>query len=146
PVGVTLGLQNAQVSAGAAAQLNFFATGGDLAVGAQVVGTGGLVKSGFSGLVLTNATNSYTGGTTINGGSLTIDSFGAVNAFAGGLTIGGGFLKYRGPDAILPGTVVLGGGSATNPGMGGGLSVASGTNLTALSATFSGFGGINKDG
>src|SRR6202011_1478671 len=109
-------------------------------IGAQITTTGGLVASGNSSLYLSNLGNTYTGGTTVNGGSLVVDGLSAINDGAGNtLTLGGGFFKYRGGNATLAGSVVLGGGSAGSPGMGGGISVASGSTLTLPSAGVSGF-------
>ncbi|MBE1206449.1 autotransporter-associated beta strand repeat-containing protein [Aminobacter carboxidus] len=57
----------------------------------ELTGTGGLVKDDYGTLVLGGA-NSYTGGTTIKGGTLSISSDGNLGAASGGLTFVGGIL------------------------------------------------------
>ena len=146
--GLPLGIQTAQLLTGAGntQQLNVFTTGGDLAIGSLVSTTGGLVKSGVGSLYLTDSANTYTGGTTVNGGNLVVSNLSAIdNVAANTLTLSGGFFKYTGPSASLVSSVVLGGGSGSNPGMTGGVSVASGTTLS-LPSGISGPGGILKDG
>lgn len=134
-----------QTGAGNTLELIVHNLAADLNIGAAITTTGGLTKSGTGNLYLTNPANTYTGQTTVNGGKLVIDTLGATNNLLGGLTLGGGYFKYRGPSAMLTGLITLGGGSATNPGMGGGLDVVSGTVLTVPSG-ISGFGGMMKDG
>lgn len=144
-----LGIHNGTIQGGALSNREiFFHTGaGDLNVGASIVTSGGLTKSAAASLYLTNALNTYTGGTTVNAGNLIIDSLGAINDVAlNNVTLGGGFLKYRGPSATLASNVVAAGGSATNSGGTGGINVVSGTTLTLGAGAVSGFGGLMKDG
>ncbi|HEY1376359.1 MAG TPA: autotransporter-associated beta strand repeat-containing protein, partial [Gemmataceae bacterium] len=144
---VPLGIRTATLQTGNAnsQQLNVFAAG-DLAIGATISTTGGLVKSGAGTLYLTNAANTYTGGTTVNGGTLAIDSLGAINnAPTINIALGGGYLKYRGTDATIAGTVSLVGTGTSGAG-GGGLNVVSGTTLTTGAGIISGNGGLLKDG
>jgi len=61
-------------------------------IGAELTGTTQLVKTDAGTLVLTG-TNSYTGGTAINGGTLRIASDGNLGAAAGGLSFNGGTLN-----------------------------------------------------
>src|SRR5207248_631061 len=85
--GQPLGIQTANLLTGGGntQQLNVF-TVGDLAIGAKIsTSLGGLVKSGPGSLYLTNATNSYSGGTTVNAGSLVIDSLADINDAPGNL-------------------------------------------------------------
>ena len=150
--GVVLGIQTAQLLTGLGntRELNIFTAGiagtGNLAIGAAISTTGSLTKSGLSDLFLTNNANSYTGGTTINGGNLVIDSLGAVNNFAGGLTLAGGYLKYRGPNTSITSTVLLAGGSSTTAGSTGGIHVPSGSSLSIGAGQLTGFGGLMKEG
>ncbi len=58
----------------------------------QSGGTFGLIKTGPGTLVLNNASNSYTGGNTINGGSVTYVATSALGS--GSLVFGGGALAY----------------------------------------------------
>nr|WMC97425.1 autotransporter-associated beta strand repeat-containing protein [Aminobacter aminovorans] len=57
----------------------------------ELTGAGGLVKDDYGTLVLSGA-NSYTGGTTIKGGTLSISSDGNLGGTSGGLTFIGGIL------------------------------------------------------
>jgi fibronectin-binding autotransporter adhesin len=57
-----------------------------------VLVTGALVKSGTGELILTGA-NSYTGGTTLSGGTLAVSSDAVLGAAGGALTFDGGTLK-----------------------------------------------------
>ncbi|MBT1158020.1 autotransporter-associated beta strand repeat-containing protein [Aminobacter anthyllidis] len=57
----------------------------------ELTGSGGLVKDDYGTLVL-SAANSYTGGTVIKGGTLSISSDGNLGAASGGLTFVGGIL------------------------------------------------------
>lgn len=61
-------------------------------IGAALIGTGGLEKDDFGTLVL-SGTNTYTGGTAINDGTLQISSDANLGAAAGGLAIDGGTLR-----------------------------------------------------
>lgn len=55
-------------------------------------GVFGLTKSGSKMLTLSNAGNTYSGGTIVNGGTLTISGSGVFGSTAGSLTLGGGAL------------------------------------------------------
>ncbi len=144
---VPLGIQTAELQTGAGntRELNVFTTG-DLAIGAKVTTSGGLTKSGGNALYLTNNTNTYTGPTTINAGSLIIDNLAAL----GGSTllqIGGGQLTYRGADATLTQHIIAAGGEASNPNGGSaGFYIVGGTTLTVPSGGVTGYGGVMKNG
>lgn len=145
--GVALGVQTAELQTGAGntRELNVFTTYGDLALGAKVTTSGGLTKSGATQLFLTNAGNTYSGATTINAGSLVIDSLAALGV-SSTLQIGGGFLKYRGGDAALAQGIVAAGGSATNDGGSAGFDISAFGTLTVAPGGVSGYGGILKAG
>ncbi|MFZ9932716.1 MAG: autotransporter-associated beta strand repeat-containing protein, partial [Chthoniobacterales bacterium] len=70
------------------------ADAGNITLGGVMSGTGGIIKDGASALTL-SAANTYTGGTTINAGTL---SLGAANvlANAGALTVAGGTFNLGG--------------------------------------------------
>ena len=61
-------------------------------IAVPIVGPGGIEKIGAGTIVLA-AANSYTGGTTINGGTLSISSDANLGAASGGLTFIGGTLE-----------------------------------------------------
>src|SRR3546814_3785165 len=61
-------------------------------INAELTGAAGLVKSDLGTLIL-SGNNSYTDGTTINGGILQIASDANLGNAAGGLTFGGGTLQ-----------------------------------------------------
>ncbi|TCS99734.1 autotransporter-associated beta strand repeat-containing protein, partial [Aquabacter spiritensis] len=83
-----------------------FARSGELRLDGAISGTGALVQSG-PGTVYLTGSNSYSGGTTIAGGTLRIDGAGALGS--GGLTVGTqGTLRASGTFAY-GGPITLGG-------------------------------------
>jgi autotransporter-associated beta strand protein len=70
-------------------------------IGSALAGTGGIVKAGTGTVVLSNAANTYSGGTTITAGALQISADGALGAApasftAGNIILNGGTLKFGG--------------------------------------------------
>ena len=59
----------------------------------SITGTGGLTKVGAGALTL-SGTNTYSGGTTVNAGTLSVASEVNLGATSGGLTLSGGTLRY----------------------------------------------------
>jgi fibronectin-binding autotransporter adhesin len=59
----------------------------NLTVTGQIIGTGGLTKIGPGTLTLTNAANSYTGGTYVTAGTLTVGASGAVIPSGSNVTV-----------------------------------------------------------
>ena len=88
--GYAIGLHDAattiRVGDGTASSAGTIAT-----IQSELRGSGGLVKDDYGTLVLSGA-NSYTGGTTIKGGTLSISADGSLGAASGGLTFIGGIL------------------------------------------------------
>jgi autotransporter-associated beta strand protein len=126
---------------------NFDLQGGT--VNASLAGTAGLIKSTTNGASL-NASNSYTGGTTISGGTLFVGGSGTLGDASGDVTVSGaGVLDLRNQQTRT-GTITMtnqdariitgGGGSIVNNGgafrFGGGL----------LDVGVSGTGGLNVTG
>lgn len=98
----------------------------------QLSGTGGLVKSGASELVLSHASNLYTGGTEINGGTLTVSGVGALGT--GGVSVTGDSTLAALTDLTLDKNVALG----ANLTLGG-------SHAMTLSGTLSGIGSLTND-
>ncbi|MBX7209040.1 MAG: autotransporter-associated beta strand repeat-containing protein [Verrucomicrobiaceae bacterium] len=95
---------------------NYTLTGGDLTlttggvrtdlgmmatIGSQLLGTAGLTKTGGGALRLTNASNSYTGTTTINDGIVSISNAGALGADTSAIVINGSATRGFGGGALL---------------------------------------------
>ncbi|MCK6617987.1 MAG: autotransporter-associated beta strand repeat-containing protein [Cyclobacteriaceae bacterium] len=72
---------------------------GNLTVGGIISGGFGLSKSGAGALTLT-AANAFTGGTTLNAGTLNINNAGALGTVAGTFTINGGTINNTTGGAI----------------------------------------------
>ena len=95
------------VAINSAASATFDTNGNNMTVGGLISGTGGLVKVGGGTLTLGGNANTYTGGTTIDGGVLSCGSLsqtgypaGTVSSLGEGmnLTFNGGTLLYTGPN------------------------------------------------
>ena len=102
-----------------------------------LAGTGSLTKSGSGTLTLTG-TNTYSGGTTVNAGALSISADSNLGALSGGLTLAqGGTLKTTAGLATNR-TILLDAG-------GGSFDTASGTALS-INGVITGTGGLTKNG
>ncbi|MFG1428206.1 autotransporter domain-containing protein [Roseixanthobacter glucoisosaccharinicivorans] len=114
--------------------LVFNHSGSDLFLG-NISGSGQVVKEG-SGSQTLSGTNTYTGGTTINAGTLQVSSDEALGAASGSLTLNGGTLSTSGTFTSSR-SVILG-------SNGGTLSTASG--VLTVSGVISGSGGLTIEG
>ena len=115
----------------------FNTSGGALEIDSQIVNntSTALTLSGPGTLTLTNATNSYTGGTFVDGGTLNINAIGDIST--GTLTLGGGTLNYTGSSTgTFTHNVVL---QSNNSSI---LLNTSGGNLTLSTGVVSGSGGL----
>jgi len=109
-------------------------TGSTLAVSSIVGGSGPLAKAGAGTLTLSGV-NTYSGGTTINGGILTAANGAALGT--GSVTMQGGTLRVATADTIANNIV------ATSSG--GTITVGTGANIT-LTGTLSGSGNLTLGG
>lgn len=99
-------------------------------IASAITGSGGLVKTDAGTLVL-SGTNSYTGGTTIRGGTLSVSRNANLGAAAGGLTLDGGTLQST-IGFTTARNVTLGAGGGTIDAQGG----------LAITGVISGAGGL----
>ena len=104
-------------------------------VGAVLAGTAGLIKSGSATAYLTGA-NTYSGGTTINGGILSLSSAGELGNAAGAVTVntGGTLYTHSGLTISRTGDVTVNGGSLTTDNANMGTISVSGGNFIANNA------------
>jgi autotransporter-associated beta strand protein len=84
--------------------------------GSAIAGTGSLIKQGSGSLMLTSA-NTYTGGTTNSGGTLSLGDSGALGT--GTLTLNGGTLQNIAAITVNNNIVSGGGGTISIPASGG---------------------------
>lgn len=89
---------------------------------AGIVSGSGAVEKTLGGVLTLTGANSYSGGTTINAGTISISSDGNLGAASGGLTLNGGTLASTADLATSRVTTVAAGGGAFAP--------AAGTTLT----------------
>ncbi len=108
-------------------------------VSGTISGNGGLIKTGLGTLIL-GGTNSYQGGTFLNGGSVSVSADTNLGAAAGGLTFDGGTLQVTGTSfTSTPRAITWGAG-------GGGFDIAAAANTFTVSQALHGVGGLNKLG
>lgn len=100
---------------------------GSSSFGADITGTGGLIKTGSSSTQILTAATSYSGATNITGGTLSLTGTGAVNS-SSGITINGSGAKllHTGGTAISP-AVTLTQGTLTGSGTVNTVNVGAGT-------------------
>lgn len=105
----------------------------DVALGGMVSGSGSLIKNGNAGLTLQGA-NTYSGGTTLNAGRLSLGNAAALGS--GALSVGGTAALGLGGNYALSNAVQLG----------GALTVDTAGNTASLSGAISGSGSLLKSG
>jgi fibronectin-binding autotransporter adhesin len=117
-----------------------------LTLSGSIGGVGGLTVSGPGGITLSNTGNSFSGGVTASGGTLTVPSVAnsGVNSPLGAgssVTLGGAILEYAGVDAA-PSTNR---GFTLNPG-GGTVQVDNAATSLTLAGAIGGSAGLTKSG
>ncbi|MBN9541180.1 MAG: autotransporter-associated beta strand repeat-containing protein, partial [Alphaproteobacteria bacterium] len=112
----------------------FDTNGFDTEIAQAIGGTGGLTKSG-TGTLLLSANNSYSGGTTINGGTLRIGGNTALGNSSGGITFNGGTLQYDSSISNMNRAIVLNGSGTIK-----------GEAILQLQGAISGSGDLIKEG
>jgi outer membrane autotransporter protein len=114
----------------------FDTNGNNVTLASPISGAGGLTKQGDGTLILSGI-NTYSGGTTVNVGMLSVSSDANLGAASGGLTLNAGALQttasFTSPRAI------------TVSGPGGGFLPAAGTTLT-LTGNIGGTGALGMAG
>jgi autotransporter-associated beta strand protein len=119
---------------GVAGSLTFDQSGVDTVVANTITGTGAVIKTGSETITLSSA-NTYTGGTTIAGGALSISSDANLGASSGGLTFDGGTLQ-------ITGVFNLANTRAITLNSGGGTFDMGGSGITTFSQSFGGSGPV----
>ncbi|MFA7234648.1 MAG: autotransporter-associated beta strand repeat-containing protein, partial [Terrimicrobiaceae bacterium] len=114
----------------------------DLLISGQI-SNGGLTKNGDGRLLLTGA-NDYSGGTTVNAGTLAVSGAGTLGSTAGFVTVNGGILNLGG-STFTASAFSLNGGSVQN----GSISSTSGTDFSqggSSNTNIEGSGGVTVGG
>jgi len=107
--------------------------------GGTINGDGGLRKEGTAELVLTG-TNSYSGGTELNGGMISVDDDTRLGDSSGALTFNGGTLKITGMSMKSTGHAISWGSN------GGGFNIDYVGNTFTITTDLNGNGSLTKDG
>jgi outer membrane autotransporter protein len=122
--------------------------GNGLFLSSAISGAGSLTKNG-AGVLDLAAANTYSGGTTVNAGTLLLDSVGGSLAPAGALTVNGGTFDMSQINGGTPGSSMTVGALA---GAGGIISLGTNTLITnssantTLASQITGTGGLTKQG
>ena len=134
-VNVAASVSPGSVTVNAATNYSFSGTGS--------IGTGGITKTNSGRLTILN-TNDFTGGVTIYGGTVSVESLaddGTASPLgkSGTLLVDGGTLEYTGPNNTWSRTVTMG-------VAGGAMSVTNGATVLIQSGTVVGTGSLTKTG
>ena len=124
------------VSFNSAVQLAVGGNGESTTFSGSIAGGGSILKTG-AGTWTLSGSNSYSGGTTINAGTISISANNGLGSASGGLTFGGGTLQTTATFTMLRSTTLNAGG--------GTFEVANGTTLTQ-SGLITGAGDLTKSG
>ena len=113
--------------------------GGSSTFSGVISGTGSLTKTGVGTLVLGNSNNTYSGGTTLNGGTLSISANGNLGDPDSAVTFQDGVLQIT--DDVMQDL-----GSHTVSWSGGGFDIVESDHVFTVSQELSGGGGLTKTG
>ena len=91
--------------------------GGTATISSVIAGTIGLTQAGGTGTLILTGTNTYTGGTTINAGTLQIGAGGATGSVSGNI-VDNAALVFDRSNALTYGGIISGTGSVTQAGTG----------------------------
>ena len=103
------GSYNGAISLSSNSSVLQIATSADQALGGAISGSGSLIKSG-AGTLTVSGSNSYSGETTVNGGTLTASHANALGDAAGAVTVNSGGLLNVNANMTRTGTVTVNGG------------------------------------
>ncbi|UUY07009.1 autotransporter domain-containing protein [Pseudomonas sp. J452] len=107
-----------------------------IAISNNLGGSSGVIKNGVDGTLALYGTNTYTGGTTVNSGTLSVDVDANLGALSGPLTLGNGTLNTKTTFATNRAVTLTGNASLTQ---------ALGTRFT-LNGVIGGTGSLNLNG
>ena len=82
--GYVLTGSNTLTLTGTAPEINVSSAGGSATVGVRIAGTSGLTADGVGTLILTNGSNSYSGGTNVGNGTLQVGTTATTGSLGGG--------------------------------------------------------------
>jgi autotransporter-associated beta strand protein len=131
----------AAVTFGGAGLTNNASAGQSISVANSLSGAGGVFQNGASSLLLSGA-NTYTGGTTVSAGQLTLGASTALGSTANAVTLNGGTLDLNGLTVTQNGGLTLSGATLQNGtfSSSGGFNMQSGT----VNAILAGSGALAK--
>ncbi|MBR0868815.1 autotransporter-associated beta strand repeat-containing protein [Bradyrhizobium tropiciagri] len=133
--GLTL---TSNVVLGSGSRATFITPDNDISASGVVSGSGGVGVSASGHTVTFSGANTYTGGTTLTAGKLSVSSDANLGAASGALTFNGGTLQ-------VTGTTFTGTSRTINWG-GGGFEIVNAASSFVVSSSFSGVGALTKSG